>query len=188
MGHANQWKQSQNSACSKPPAPLCTLNFTCGEANLSFTNSYKYLGYMIHEHFNEYQKISYSSHKQIIWEDAFDMQIIEKYRNQIIWNLIWIWYWPCYEEYFRCMGFGSFEAQRVLPNRIMRMYLGVRSYAPFAATKLELDWIECWEKRWLNMLRLFNRINTMDNFRRPKNKLWLWHQPFSQHMGRRSET
>ena len=65
-------------------------------------------------------------------------------------------------------GNGNFEAPRVLQNRIMRFYLGVHKYAPVAATKLEMDWIECREKRWLNMLRLFNRINIMDNSRLPK--------------------
>ena len=32
--------------------PLSSFNFTCGEANLSYTKSYKYLGYIIHEHLN----------------------------------------------------------------------------------------------------------------------------------------
>ena len=65
-------------------------------------------------------------------------------------------------------GYGNFEAPRVLQNRIMPFYFDVHKYAPVAATKLEMDWIECREKRWLNMLRLFNRINIMDNSRLPK--------------------
>ena len=73
------------------------------------------------------------------------------------------WYEILYESYIDSImnsasdvwGFGNFEAPRVLQNRIMRVYLGVYRYASVAATKLEMDCIECREKRWLNMLRLF---------------------------------
>ena len=46
--------------------------------------------------------------------------------------------------------------------------LGVHKFAPVAATKLEMDWMECREKRLLNMLRLFNRITTMNPEKLPK--------------------
>lgn len=65
-------------------------------------------------------------------------------------------------------GFRHFDAPRVLQNRIMRFYMGVHKFAPVAAMKLEMDWLECRDKRWLNMLRLFNRINTMDQWKLPK--------------------
>ena len=66
------------------------------------------------------------------------------------------------------LGFRHYDAPRVLQNRIMRFYLGVHKFAPVAATKLEMDWLECREKRWLNMLRLFNRITTMNPEKIPK--------------------
>ena len=50
----------------------------------------------------------------------------------------------------------------------MRFFLGVHRFAPLPATKIELDWLECRESRWLNILRLFNRINKMDDNRLPK--------------------
>ena len=65
-------------------------------------------------------------------------------------------------------GFKDFPPPRVLQNRIMRFFLGVHRFAPVAATKIEFDWLECQQRRWINMIRLFNRINTMDASRLPK--------------------
>ena len=60
-------------------------------------------------------------------------------------------------------GFRHYDAPRVLQNRIMRFYLGVHKFAPVVATKLEMDWMECREKRWLNMFQ----------------DLWYWLGPVS---------
>ena len=50
----------------------------------------------------------------------------------------------------------------------MRFYLGVHKFAPVATIKLEMDWLDCKYTRWLNMIRLFNRISAMDDTRLPK--------------------
>ena len=45
------------------------------------------------------------------------------------------------------------------------------TYAPTVATKIEMDWLECLEcreRRWLHILRLYNRIDNMDRLRLPK--------------------
>ena len=56
-------------------------------------------------------------------------------------------------------GFDYFN--QVLQNRVMRFFLGIHKFAPNAATKTEMDWLGCREKRWLNMIRIYNRINVM---------------------------
>jgi hypothetical protein len=50
----------------------------------------------------------------------------------------------------------------------MRFYLGVHKFAPVAATRLEFDWLDCRDQRWLSMLRLMNRISTMEDYKLPK--------------------
>ena len=55
----------------------------------------------------------------------------------------------------------------------MRFYLGVHKFAPVSSTKIEMDWLECRESRWLDMLRLCNRINKMDENRLP-NIIYRW--------------
>ena len=64
-------------------------------------------------------------------------------------------------------GFRHYDNPQVLQNRIMRFFLGVHRFAPIPAIRIELDWLECRESRWLNMLRLYNRINQMDDDRLP---------------------
>ena len=65
-------------------------------------------------------------------------------------------------------GYDNYTKPQVLQNRISRFYLGVNRFAPVAATKIEMDWLDCRDARWLEMLRLFNRINVMPDDRLPK--------------------
>ena len=44
-------------------------------------------------------------------------------------------------------GFKEFAAPQVLQNRISRFFLGIHKFAPLAATKIEMDWIDSWMKR-----------------------------------------
>ena len=65
-------------------------------------------------------------------------------------------------------GFENFIKPQVLQKRIMRFFLGIHRFAPLAAVKTEMDFQECKYVRWIEMLRLFNRINNMENWRLPK--------------------
>ena len=58
-------------------------------------------------------------------------------------------------------------AHKFLQNQIMRFYQGVHKNAPTGVTEKEMDWLECRVGRWLNILRLDNRIsmNVMDRSR-----------------------
>ncbi len=57
---------------------------------------------------------------------------------------------------------------QVLQNRIQRFYMGVHTYAPVSATHLEFDWLDCKFKRWIEVIRLLNRIKKMKEHRLPK--------------------
>ena len=65
-------------------------------------------------------------------------------------------------------GYGYYNKPLLLQNRMSRFFLGVHRFAPLAATRLEMDWLECRDMRWLEMLRFHNRISTMDNSKLPK--------------------
>ena len=65
-------------------------------------------------------------------------------------------------------GFDYFNPPQVLQNRIMRLFLGIHKFAPYAAPKIEIDWLGCREKRWLNMIRLNNGINVIPLSRLPQ--------------------
>ena len=50
----------------------------------------------------------------------------------------------------------------------MQFFLGIHKFAPNAATNIKMDWLGYREKIWLNMIRLYNRINVMPLSRLPK--------------------
>ena len=57
---------------------------------------------------------------------------------------------------------------RFCRNEYYGFFLRVYKFAPLPTVRLEMDWLECRERRWIEMLRLFNRINIMDASRLPK--------------------
>ena len=68
-------------------------------------------------------------------------------------------------------GFKNYPAPQVLQNRITRFFLGVHRFAPVPATKLEMDWIDMRRYRWLDIMRLYNRICAMDRSKLPRQVL-----------------
>ncbi len=53
----------------------------------------------------------------------------------------------------------------------MRFFLGTHVFTPLAALYLEMGWLDVKYVRWLDMIRLKNRINNMNTDRWPK-KVW----------------
>ena len=72
-------------------------------------------------------------------------------------------------------GFKKFSAPRVLQNRINRFYLGVHRFALVAATSLAMGVTDIRYQRWVDILRLHNRIMQMKPERLPY-KLYMWEE------------
>ncbi len=70
-------------------------------------------------------------------------------------------------------GYENYPAPQVLQNRIMRFFLGVHRFAPLPALWLEMDWINIQKMRWLDLVRLYNRLVGMQQHRLPR-KLFEW--------------
>ena len=65
-------------------------------------------------------------------------------------------------------GFDEYSKPQTLQNRLSRFFLGVHRFAPVAATKIEMNWLDTRETRWLEMLRYYNKIVEMNDDRLPK--------------------
>ncbi len=50
---------------------------------------------------------------------------------------------------------------------MIRYYLGVHKFAPVPAMQLEMDWLDVRYQRWIEMVRLRNRIVNMEEHRLP---------------------
>ena len=125
--------------------PSSINQFSCGESLLKFTDTYKYLGFMIHEHLCEknvetmtacagrsfgrihgiFKKMGIKSYETLY----------ESYEDPIINYASGVW------------GFDWFNPPQVLQNRIMRFFLGIHKFSPNAATKIEMGWLGCREKK-----------------------------------------
>ena len=62
-------------------------------------------------------------------------------------------------------GFKDFEQCGRIQNRATCFYLGVHNRAPIAALQGDIGWILPKYRRFLNMLRLWNRLLTLENTR-----------------------
>ncbi len=65
-------------------------------------------------------------------------------------------------------GFTDCPASQVRQNRVGHFFLGVHRFALLVATRTELDQNNIQYFRWIDMARLYNRIQKMDEHRLPK--------------------
>ena len=163
-------KKSQILHVRNPQRPRSSHPFNCGGAPLVYTDKYKYLGFILHEHLSNISNVdtlaSAASRSfgrvHSIFKSVGDLGIktyetlYSTYVKSIMNYASGVW------------GFKHYDSPQVLQNRIMRFYLGVHKFAPVSSTKIEMDWLECRESRWIDMLRLCNRINKMDENRLPR--------------------
>ena len=162
-------KKSQILHVRNPQRPRSSFQFNCGGAPLAYTEKYKYLGFILHEHL-----INTSNVNALASAASRSFGRIHSIFKSVG-NLGIKTYETLYSTYIKSImnyasgvwGFRHYDSPQVLQNRIMRFYLGVHKFAPVSSTKIEMDWLECRESRWLEMLRLFNHINKMDENRLP---------------------
>ncbi len=64
-------------------------------------------------------------------------------------------------------GFQELNDPQVLQNRMIRYFLGVHKFAPVPAMHMEMDWLDVRFQRWIEMVRLRNRIVNMEDHRLP---------------------
>ena len=121
--------------------PRSINQFSCGESFFNYTDMYRYLGYMIHEHLCQTKNVetmtacASRSFGRIhgFFKKMGNMGIksyetlYDSYVDPIINYASGVW------------GFDYFNPPQVLQNRIMRFFLGIHKFAPNAATKIEMD-------------------------------------------------
>lgn len=64
-----------------------------------------------------------------------------------------------------CSGVWGFKKYQSLDNvqhRGIRHYMGVHRFAPILAITGDIGWIPTNQRRWINMIRIWNRVITMD--------------------------
>ena len=65
-------------------------------------------------------------------------------------------------------GFKQFNKIDTLQNIAIRYFLGVHRFTPILAINGEMGWTLSIHRRWVNMIRLWNRLISMDDNRLTK--------------------
>ena len=158
----------------RPPRYQRTQHsFKFGDKNLEIVQSYKYLGICINEHL-EYK------HTAAMLAEA-GSRALGALRNKI-YNLkdIMIGAFttlfnagitPILDYCAGVWGMGNFKCIEDVQLKAARYYLGVHKFCPLLAIEGEIGWVRCATRRKLDVIKLWNKIVTLDDLRIPKRVL-----------------
>ncbi len=174
-GMAINAKKSQVMHIRHHHKPRNKTPLNCCGQRLEYVSTYKYLGYHMHEHLSHHAtvKILTSSAKR-----AFGL-VVNKFKKlgdmghktfETLFNTNII---PIANYGASLWGFKDYPEARQLQLRAGRFYIGTHRFTPLAAVNTELDWLEIKYVRWIDMVRLKNRILSMPDHKWPK-QVWLW--------------
>ncbi len=170
-----KWKMSINAKKSQivhvrnPQRQRSTTELSCCNQVLKYVPTYKYLGFLMHEHTNPKTAIETLTSAA---SRSFG-RIVSMFR--VLKNMGIKSYETLYQSYVvpimhygaAVWGYKENNDTRVLQNRIGRYYLGVHKFTAVCATQLELDWISTKYRRWVDIIRYHNRLMDMKTHRLP---------------------
>lgn len=141
--------------------------FKVGNTVIDFAPMYKYLGVYFHENLN------YEENVDILAQSASRAlgSIVSKLKrnNFMAYSTYSKLYDSCVvpiaDYASEIWGFRNFNMPNTLQNRAMRIFLGVHRFAPVAGLEGDMVWLSPQYRRWLNMIRFWNRLILMENER-----------------------
>ena len=72
---------------------------------------------------------------------------------------------PIFDYCSSVWGYSVLDKIDTIQNRTIRLFLGVHRFAAYKAIDADMGWISCRTRRHVNMLRLCNKLITMDDSR-----------------------
>ncbi len=150
--------------------PRCNEPLYCGEEELAYVETYKYLGIFFHECLSPKQTVEALTASA---SRSFG-RIVNMFRK--LQNMGIRTYETLYHSYVEPImnygaavwGYGDYSDPQVLQNRIMRYFLGCHKFAPTPAVQIEMDWLCTRFQRWVEMVRFRNRLASMPESRLPR--------------------
>ena len=172
----DKWKVSVNQSKSKiihfrnVNNARSTYKFRVGDVHLNFSNIYKYLGTYFHEH------LSYEDNAHILGESggrALGSVISKLKRNNFMsYSTFSKLYNSCVTPILdyasEIWGYKNYNRPNLVQNKAMRIFMGVHRYAPVAGLEGDMAWVSPQHRRWLSILRFWNRLIFMSEDRTTK--------------------
>jgi hypothetical protein len=180
-----KWKMSVNTGKTKivhyrkKSVDQSKFIFKFGNAVISYCSDYKYLGCILNEF------LDYNVTSDILAKAAGRALggIVSKYKYHKGLD-----YGSYTKLYHTCVctvmdygsavwGYKNYDKPNTVHNRAMRTYLGVHKYTSVPAMYGDMGWTEPGNRRKLEIIRFWLRLNDMDNDRLTK-KVFKWDKTF----------
>jgi hypothetical protein len=144
--------------------------FKVGEKTLEIDSTYKYLG----TYFSD--TLNFTDHADRLGESGGRAlgSIVSKLKKNSYMNysaftkLFESCVTPIIDYGAEVWGFRNYNKPNLVQNKAMRIFLGVHRFAPVAGLEGDMAWLSPQYRRWLCILRLWNRLINMHDDRLPK--------------------
>ena len=147
-----------------------SFNFHIGNQMVDYTNVYRYLGIHMHENldFSETAEVLSQAGGRALgamiskihgFKDVGYNTYTKMFNSCVV---------PVTDYCSGIWGFKQFNKIDTLQNRAIRYFLGVHRFTPILAINGEMGWTLSIHRRWVNMIRLWNRLISMDDNRLTK--------------------
>ena len=172
----NQWRMKVNIAKTaiihfrKPRMMETKFIFKFNNEQIKLVDKYKYLGLVFHEHL-DYTLTSgvlansggralgaiYSKYKS---NKGFGYDTYTKLFNSGVASIL---------DYGSCIwGYGTFDNINAVQNRALRLFLGVHRFTSNLGINGDMGWVPSKIRRYVNIIRYWNRLINMDDTRLTK--------------------
>ena len=147
--------------------PSSSANFRYGDYGITTVSSYKYLGVILDE-FLDYTKTATMSAESVGRALGSTYNRYERNRGfgySTYTKLYGSGVVPILDYCSFVWGYNDLDKIDTIENRAIRLYIGVHRFAANKAINAYMGWISCRTRRHVNMLRLWNKLITVDNSR-----------------------
>lgn len=152
---------------------ITEYQFKFGEKTLELVESYKYLGIYVDEHLN------YKFTATMLAEAGSRALGALRHKIHHLKGILLGTYTtlfnsgvtPILDYCAGVWGVGNFKCIEDVQLKAARYYLGVHRFCPLTAIEGEIGWVRCATRRKLDVIKLWNKILTLNDQRLPKRVL-----------------
>jgi len=144
-----------------------SVQFKCGESIIDYTNTYRYLGLVLHEHLDYSVTAKYvaASATRALGLLITKFKVMGGMPYNVYTQLYETMVWPVISYGAPIWGTRDYSVINAVQNRACRFFLGVGRYTPNAAVNGEMGWLPASVKQWKCVMGHWFRLNNMDNLR-----------------------
>ena len=146
------------------------FSFKIGNSNLKSVDRYKYLGVTF------YEKADYTFNSELLGKAAgrasgsiinniYGLKDCGLKTYETLYNACVV---PVLDYCSSVWSFKLYQKIDNVQNRVMRYFIGLHRFRPILAMVGDTGWLSSVYRRWLAMLRLWNRLTSMDDTRLTK--------------------